>query len=780
MRGVDGVVEESGTAGPESQRVEILLIDDNTDYLHLIQKALERHDPRYHVTGVSSPEEAYELLDRQPFHLLLLDYKFPRGNGLQVFRNLKDKLYFVPTVMVTAFGDEGLAIQCMREGALDFVPKTADFMQALPEVVSRSIERGRTIRERIRTRTDLERKNRELQLLNDIATAISVTHDPDEIAQQAALRLREFLGAARSNLQAGGADAPTRESDRRDVHVVHLGGERRLVVPLVRRDQVVGVLTFAPVGEVSPADRAACASVAAQVAVAVEHARLYRALAETEHYLQDIVANAGDEIVTIDSHARIITWNAGAEAIYGWTCDEVVGRGWDLLWRADRAAEAQGFVGRVLAGETLATFETVRVTRDGTLVDILLTLSPLRGPEGNVRGVSCLGKNVTYQKQLQAQLVQSEKMAAVGQLISGVAHELNNPLTGVLGYAQLVATADTGEKLPIYLERIATEASRCQRIVHNLLTFARKHEPRAERISLNAVVQGTLELREYDLRVNNVELASELAPDLPTTLADPNQLQQVIVNLITNAQHAIAKAKGSGRIVVRTFLDEAGLRGRPSLCISVEDDGPGIPEDLRKKVFDPFFTTKDAAEGTGLGLSISYGIIQQHGGEISVLASPAGGACVQFRVPVHPDLAGASPEKPRVVRTPLELGQKRILVVDDQPSIREIFADILARDGHEIHLAEDGRQALSRINGGEHYDLIIVDLRMPDLDGDELYDEVCMAHPELAGRMVFASGDVVSEDTRRFLERAGNKFLAKPFGVEDVRSTVSAFFEEHQ
>ena len=784
----------------EQESIEILLIDDNADFPVLIRRALENRDPRYRVTSVASPEEGEALLEKRPFDLVLLDYRFPRGvNGLQVIRKLKCKATYVPTVMVTAFGDEGLAIQAMREGALDFVPKASDFIQALPDVAGRAIERGRIIRERIATQRALEQRNRELLALSDITSAINASLDADAILDVATAKLGELFGAAGHEvhqveqemrqlirLGRGASDAPDGAVSRAVAEgtvVVENGarGASSMVVPLIAGSRATGAITLRlpPGTEVSPAEQALAASIGQQVGIALERARLHGALGETRGRLQDLVDNAADEVVTLDADGRIQSWNNGAEAIYGWTAEEVVGAGWEMLWPSERHGEAQRLAREVAGGATIKTHETVRRTKDGAPLDILLTLTPL-AVEGASPGISCLGKNVTMLKQLQAQLVQSEKMAVVGQLISGVAHELNNPLTSVLGYAQLMAEVDVGPKRDRYLERITSEAGRCPRIVNPLLSFARKHEPRTSRVDINQMVRESVDLRSYDLRVTNIALDVKLADKLPSTFADGHQLQHVLINILTNAQQAM-KDRESGRILVTTAVDESEP-GSPVIVISLADDGPGIPEALREKVFEPFFTTKPVGEGTGLGLSLSYGIVQQHCGEIAVVDSPLGGACFQIRLPViggAPARPAQAEERPALAPTPrAEAARRRVLVVDDQAPVREMVSEALAPLGYDVVTAQDGREALDLIvSGADPFDLVIADLRMPEFGGDRLWRQVKRFAPEVAERMVFASGDV-SSDALGFLGGASNRFMAKPFGAEDVRSTVDAFFRD--
>ncbi len=787
------------TAQGGAETIEILLIDDNSDYLLLIRRALEHRDARVRVTGVGSPDEALEVLRRRTFDLVLLDYKFPRGgNGLQLIRALKHETTYIPTVMVTAFGDESLAIQAMRDGALDFVPKTSDFIQALPDVVARAIDRGRIIRERISTQRVLERANRELEALLDIAMALNATVSREDILKVVRTRLGSLLGATESCAHLASEDGGTlhrigdgpapavieaspsaefigaRVAVSGRAELTALQDVTLLAVPVVSNERVLGAITF----WTEDTDAAAreidlCAAVGRQAGVALEHDRLYRALARTDRRLRDLVDNAGDEVVTTDADGVILSWNAGAADIYGWTAAEVIGRPWAVLWPEGRASEADDLLRRVLrTGETVRNHETVRTTRDGQRADILLTLSPLTSESGSVTGVSCIGKNITVQKQLHAQLIQSEKMVTVGQLISGVAHELNNPLTAVLGYAQLITEADVGARLPAYLQKVATEAQRAQRIVQNLLAFARKHEPRATRVSINDVVKTMLDLAGYDLRVSGLDVQVDLDERLPTTLADPHQLQQVFLNLVTNARHAMRDTGAQGKLRITTRQEFAEHEGRQEIVVRFIDNGPGVPVALRERIFDPFFTTKDVGEGTGLGLSLAYGIVTEHGGRLAVTDGADGGACFEIHLPVMPEIAAAERRGASARAT----GRRRILVVDDQSALTDAVSRALAGDDHDIETAGDATQALDRIATGDSFDLILVDLHVAEFSGDRLRREVANIRPDLARRMVVTDTDGHAMGGERS-GRSGGWSLPRPCGAEDIRRTVTAFFE---
>jgi len=369
----------------------------------------------------------------------------------------------------------------------------------------------------------------------------------------------------------------------------------------------------------------------------------------------------------------------------------------------------------------------------------------------------------------QGQLVQAEKMSAVGLLVSGVAHELNNPLAGVVGYSQLLLKEDAGEKVRRGLEKINKEAERCKKIVQNLQTFARKHTPQKEYIGINGILESTLELRSYQLRVDDITVELDLEPDLPKTMADFHQLQQVFVNIMVNAHQAMVERGRGGRLRIRSRAVDGFLR------IEIRDSGPGISEENLSKIFDPFFTTKEIGQGTGLGLSICYGIIQEHHGRIQVRNAAEGGAVFTIEIPV----TGAADGTPAIdlpavgERVVVTASVRNILVVDDEATIIDILYQVLRSDGHRVDTALNGKAALKKLEK-EHYDLIISDLKMPGMSGIELYEKIRSFDEPLAQKIIFATGDVVSDETKTFLERSGNFYLQKPFELDAIRSAVMA------
>ncbi len=393
---------------------------------------------------------------------------------------------------------------------------------------------------------------------------------------------------------------------------------------------------------------------------------------------------------------------------------------------------------------------------------------PVLDAEGRERGWLELYSDITAERQIKAKMLQTEKMAALGQLVSGIAHELNNPLTAIMGYAQLLLGHGLAAPQLSDVSKMYQEAERARRIVKNLLFFARENRPERTRVDLNEIVERTLALRSYELKVENISVECNLAQDLPETMADPHQLQQVVLNLLVNAEQAVLEGRGQGNILIRTRR----LPGDRN-SIEISDDGPGIPREIASRIFDPFFTTKPPGVGTGLGLSIVYGIVKQHEGEVTFENVPGAGARFTVELPVI--AVSSLGQKGKDGPSAGEGGAMRpghVLVVEDEPTVAQLIVDVLREEGHQADAVLDSQEGLTRLARAS-YDLVICDLRMPRLDGPAFYEALVRSGSPLRDHIVFITGDMLAARTRDFLEGHSFPYLAKPFLVEELKIAIS-------
>ncbi|PWT81858.1 MAG: hypothetical protein C5B57_09665, partial [Blastocatellia bacterium] len=431
-----------------------------------------------------------------------------------------------------------------------------------------------------------------------------------------------------------------------------------------------------------------------------------------------------------------------------------------------------------------------RLTNDGGVTDYLLRMRRVDDvavwiemtaradpptPKGTMR-IEALVRDVSERKKLDDQtrdiyhqLLQAEKMAALGQTISGVAHELNNPLATILSWAERLSHKPSLED-PVRrgIETILGESERAARIVRNLLTFARKRQTTRAMVDVNQIVRETLALRAYEQRLSNITVIDALAAGLPRVLADGHQLQQVLLNLIINAEQAMVSAHGRGNLVVRSWLDA----NQESVILEINDDGPGIPDETQAKIFDPFFTTKDVGKGTGLGLTVVYAIIQEHGGRVRLESKPGSGASFYVELPITVAKSSRAPAGDGRSRKRIDgAGSASILIVEDETALATAVAEALREAGYTVDRAIDGEDALAKV-AAHSFDAVICDLKMPRVDGQAFFRALPTVAPALARRVTFVTGDVAGTDAEQFLKESGCRWLAKPFRLRDLLDAI--------
>ncbi len=400
----------------------------------------------------------------------------------------------------------------------------------------------------------------------------------------------------------------------------------------------------------------------------------------------------------------------------------------------------------------------LRLRRDGTSFPAACTVSALRDASGAITHFVGAERDITQEIKLRDQLVHSERLSAIGELVAGVAHEINNPLQTIIGSVELMledrAMSDSRQDLEV----VRREAGRAGQIVRNLLSFVRRSAPDRVGADLNGIIRSVVELRGYHLQQRGIHLVTALPERPPRVLVNREEIQQVILNLLLNAEQAMTSAGRGSTITIRCIPTGDGP------VVEVADDGPGISADMRGRIFEPFFTTKDVGQGTGLGLSISHGIAAAHGGSLTLCPSPEG-ACFRLSLPAH-----AAPAPEPLAERAASSSSRRVLIVDDEAPIRKLLARLLERRGFDVVEAETGAQALELLDG-LGLALVLCDVHMPGTTGKQLYRALVERSPEIAGKFVFITGDRTAIELDDALR--GVPVLTKPFTGADLQAVLA-------
>jgi PAS domain S-box-containing protein len=515
-----------------------------------------------------------------------------------------------------------------------------------------------------------------------------------------------------------------------------------------------------------------------------EQREMERRLHREQEFAGRLMDSFPDLVIALDAEARYTFVSPQIVEILGFRPEELIGkRMGGRTDPGDRIAMLELFDDLIFKRLSEGQIEYRTQHKSGAWRVFRASARPLHDETGRITGVIASARDITDQQRLQQQLIQSERLAAMGQMIAGVAHELNNPLTAILGVTELLRDQSTDENLSRQLDLAHRQARRAAHIVQSLLVFSRPATPRSTLLHLPDLLLRTLQLHEHSLRANQIHVDMVARPDLPTVLGDSNQLTQVFLNLIVNAEQAIHEVRDHGTLRIR--LGVVGDR----VLITFQDDGVGIRRELLPRIFDPFFTTKRPGRGTGLGLSICMAIIREHNGDISAQPLPDGGSVFTVSLPVctepvviaepaaSPANAGraATPEAPASA-----LSRKRILIVDDEVSILEMVTDSLGSRGCVVDRAGSGEQALDLANRNS-YDVILCDLNLESgpgklISGFDLHDRILENAAARSGPspfFIFMTGDLVDAAVGEQANRRGNRFLQKPFRITELLALLN-------
>ncbi|MFM8979919.1 MAG: ATP-binding protein [Planctomycetia bacterium] len=550
-----------------------------------------------------------------------------------------------------------------------------------------------------------------------------------------------------------------------------------IAVPIQVAGQVAGVLNVESdsLGAFGPSDRLVLETVANQLAISWENARLFGMVKTREDRYRALVESNPAAVLHLDGGGHITYANPAVHEVTGYEAGplrEQVGTLVRMAVEADRERVGAA-VAQAVGGQPVRDVEFQVTRADGSLRTLTASLQPALGEQGELQGAVVLARDRTQERELQEKLTQSEKLGAIGGLVSGVAHELNNPLAGILGMSQLLLSRPAETWGRGDLEKIEQNATRCQRIVENLLTFARQSRMSKRRANLNEIIESVAALNDYQFHMDNVRIERDLDPQVPAFPLDVTRWQQVIVNLATNAHQAMVQSHSPERVV----RFQTRLKGR-EVVLRVSDTGPGIPEHLRSRIFEPFFTTKE--KGTGLGLGICFGIVRDHGGTIEAEADHEAGAHFRITLPVTEGAAPALQAAPVPVTDLAEAGEgRRVLVVDDDTAVSDVVVRALMHHRYRVDVADTGARALE-LARADVYDVIISDVSMPgELDGIGLHERLRATLPRVAERVVFMTGDLLNERSMRWLESNTARSLSKPFDIRTLAAVVDEVARLH-
>src|SRR5213594_2444076 len=672
----------------------------------------------------------------------------------------------------------------------------------------------RSEQERHRAAEELNRRLSELFSLQELSYVLSDSLELDRIVEQVVRYAVRFLDAQGAVLALVGEDptdplqvaaaegtlAPlrgqkvqaddpgliARSTGREHLELIRNSGAAPTVivkgfdaaaaaaVPLRSHGIVIGtlIITDPREGVFVPEDIRLLSTLATHAAVVIANARFFEMVRRAKEQWETAFDALSEGIAVVDDEGRVRRANRALAGLLGVAVPSVVGAS----------------LGEALLGKSHGLADLLAAARRGERPAPLVARSDrlrraLRVNAARIPGATTeqstvvLVEDVTEQQALETQLVQSEKLAAVGQLVSGVAHELNNPLTSIAGLSEfLLEQKELGKKDRGHLQVIQEQAERAGRIVRNLLTFARKGAAERVPVDLNDVIRRTLSLTSYDMKLKDIVVERELSGALPDVFGDRHGLQQVVLNLVTNAAHAVAEnpRERPREITVSTWFDG-------QVHLRVADTGPGISDEIAPSLFTPFFTTKEPGKGTGLGLSITYSIVESHSGQIALEPrGQRGGAA--FRVDLPPAPADAvrpalTPAQGTPVVNVAATVKRTILLVDADPAIQRTIKALFARDGHDVEVAGDPQHAIDlALRGG--FDLVITDARAmaPGKRGTLLAEELVSRMPALRDRIIVATGDV-RPSTEETLARLGVRYVRKPFNLRDLRVEAARLWE---
>ena len=756
-----------------NDRPKVLVVDDEMGPRESLRMILK---PRYEIATADSGEAALKTLTTFRPDLIFMDIKMPQMDGIELLRRIKGADPSIEVVMITAYASLETVRNALTHGAFEYLIKPFS-RQDLEETARRALARRQTeivtrsqlttLVEEMRalatkTRSLEEEARREpieqslrvtqLSILREISRSLLGQLDFRQLTTAITDQLKAALGYDEATIRLGAA-APAETP-----------GETRVVCPIRDDGKTLGYLLVAnraATRPIDPRERELLEMLSDYLAVAIRNSSLYGEVEETKQHLEQVIRSAGDAIISVDGTGNIRGWNPAAESIFALSSAQAVGQSFaDLLppepYRVARAALSREIPVRA--------FDVTAKRADGRTLNLAVTLSTLAGRDDSPEGMLAIVRDMTSQREIEAQMHQSERLTALGQMAGGIAHDFNNLLQAILGYAQLMARSPgNADVVRRGLAVIETAANSGAETVRRIQKFARLRpdEPFVS-MDLNQVVRDSLAItrpRWEEKKVKGgvpLQLELELGP-VPMVMGRPAELNEVITNLVLNAIDAMPRG---GTLHLRTRLGD-----HRHAVITVADTGMGMTEEVRKRVFDPFFTTK-GEEGTGLGLSVSHSIVERHGGDLRVDSRLGEGTTFTITLPIGMSQVGESTPggETRGDR------KGRILLVDNDPQVLSILGEMLKDAGHHVLPVPSGPEAL-RVFVPSGFDLVITNVGMPGMSGWDVAERLRTSDPHVP--VIFITGWGLQEEDQARCRRLGiSALLFKPVPPHDLHRTV--------
>jgi PAS domain S-box-containing protein len=756
-----------------TDRPKVLVVDDEMGPRESLRMILK---PRYEIAVADSGEAALKTLSTFHPDLIFMDIKMPQMDGIELLRRIKGTDPSIEVVMITAYASLETVKNALTHGAFEYLIKPFS-RQDLEETARRALARRQT---------ELGTRNELTTLVEEMRALATKTRSLEEVARrepiEQSLRVtqlsilreisRSLLGQLDFRQLTTAITAQLKDALGYDEATVRLGaappadapGETRIVCPIRDNGNTLGYLLVAnraATRPIDPRERELLEMLSDYLAVAIRNSRLYGEVAETKQYLEQLIRSAGDAIISVDGNGNISGWNPAAERIFGLSAPQAVGQAFASLLPPEPYRTARAALSRE---NPVRAFDVATKRADGRAQNLAVTLSFLAERDGALDGMLAIVRDMTSQREIEAQMHQSERLTALGQMAGGIAHDFNNLLQAILGYAQLMARSPGNtDVVRRGIEVIEKAANGGAETVRRIQKFARLRpdEPFVP-MDLNQVIRDSLAItrpRWEEKKVKGgvpLQLELELGP-VPMVMGRPAELNEVLTNLVLNAIDAMPKG---GTLRIRTRLGD-----HRHAVITVADTGMGMAEEVRKRVFDPFFTTK-GEEGTGLGLSVSHSIVERHGGDLRVDSRPGEGTTFTITLPIGMNPTGES--------TPGgETGGERkgrILLVDNDPQVLSILGEMLKDAGHHVLPVPSGREAL-RVFIPSGFDLVITNVGMPEMSGWDVAERLRAGDPHVP--VIFITGWGLQEEDQARCRRLGiSALLFKPVPPQELHRTV--------